>query len=122
MKNTLRILTAVGAIALGLFTTNAQAGPDPSARTYAPIKTYQEAEALKPGTKIAVTCPSCGAVTVSKVDKEKSHLKSVTCGMCKHSFEIEPVGSGKASVGKLVCKDPQTGKKMALAMCAEMHK
>jgi hypothetical protein len=120
MKHTVKLLTAVSALAFGLFATSAQAGPGPH-QTFAPVKSAQEAEALKPGTMIAVTCPACGAVTTMKVDKEKSHMHSVMCGACKHSFEIVSVGGGKATMTQLVCKDPTTGKKMPLHMCAEMH-
>ena len=120
MKNTVKILTAMSAIALGLYTTTAQAGPS-AQQTYALVKSAQEADALKVGTKIAVTCPSCGAVTVSKVDKTKSHMHEMKCGACQHTFEVVPVAAGKASITKLICRDPKTGKKMALNMCAEMH-
>jgi len=98
----------------------AHAGPGPQ-QVYRPVKSYEAASALAPKTRIAVTCPSCGAVSVSTVGKDKSHLKSFTCTACNHSFEVVPTGSGKASVGALICKDPKTGKKMPLKMCAEMH-
>ncbi len=120
MKHSTKILTAMTAIVIGLLTTNAQAGPGPHI-TYAPVKTAQEAEALKPKTRIAITCPMCGAVTTSVVDKEKSHMHGVACGACKATFEVIPVGSGKTTVTKLTCKDTKTGKKMPLQMCAEMH-
>ena len=120
MKTTVSILTAMSAIALGLCTTTAQAGPS-AQQTYALVKSAQEADALKVGTKIAVTCPSCGAVTVATVDKAKTHMHSMACGACKTTFEVLPVAAGKTSITKLVCKDPKTGKKMALSMCAEMH-
>ena len=120
MKNTVKILTAIGAIALGLYTTNAQAGPT-AHQTYTLVKSAQDADALKVGTKIAVTCPSCGAVTVTKVDKAKSHMHGMACGACKHTYEVLPIAGGKTSLTKLICKDPKTGKKMALSMCAEMH-
>lgn len=114
------ILAAI--CALGLFSAGtAQAGPGQQ-QVYRPVKTYEAASALAPKTKIAITCPSCGAVSVSAVNKEKSHLKSFDCSVCKHSFELVPSGSGKASVGNLVCKDTKTGRKMSLKLCAEMHK
>ena len=119
MKSTVRTLIAASIIALGLSVTSAQAGGGPH-QTYTPVKTTQEAEALKPGTKIATVCPSCGAVNVTTVDKEKTHMHSMTCGACKETFEVMPVGSGKTTVAKLLCRDPKTGKKMALSMCA-MH-
>lgn len=120
MKITAKILTAMSALALGLITTTAQAGGGPH-QTYAPIKSAQEAEALKPGTKLAVTCPSCGAVTTSTVDKAKTHMHSMTCGSCQTTFEVMSVAGGKGSAPKLLCKDGKTGKKMPLSMCAEMH-
>lgn len=107
--------------ALVFATASLQAGPGPQ-QIYVPVKSHAEAEALKPDTKIAVTCPSCGAVSVSTVGKDKSHMHSFTCQLCKHSFELEPVAGGKATAGKLLCKDTVTGKKMPLQMCAQMHK
>ena len=101
--------------------TTAHAGPGPQ-QVYRPVKSYEAAAELAPKTKVAVSCPSCGAVSVSTVGKDKSHLKSFSCTVCQHNFEIVPTGSGKASVGTLVCKDTKTGRKMALKMCAEMHR
>ena len=118
--NITNVLASLCAIGL-LSASTAQAGPGQQ-QVYRPVKTYEAASTLAPKTKIAVTCPSCGAVSVSGVNKEKSHLKSFECSVCNHSFEIVPTGSGKASVGNLVCKDTKTGKKMSLMMCAEMHK
>lgn len=109
------------AVALALLCGVAHAGPGPQ-QTFAPVKNRAEAESLKPKTKIAITCPSCGAVTLSAVDKGKAHLHSFDCAVCKHRFEMEPVGSGKASAGRLVCRDSVTGKKMPLRICAEMHR
>ena len=108
---------ALAALILG--TASLQAGPGPL--TFVPVKSHAEAEGLKPATKIAVTCPSCGAVSVSVVDKSKSHMHGFSCPVCKHTFAIEPVGSGKATAGKLTCKDTVSGKKMSLQMCAQMH-
>jgi predicted RNA-binding Zn-ribbon protein involved in translation (DUF1610 family) len=119
--NTPRNTSSAIAIALALLCGAAQAGPGPQ-QTFAPVKSRAEAESLKPKTKIAITCPSCGAVTVSSVDKGKAHLHSFDCPVCKHSFEMDPVGSGKASAGRLVCRDSVTGKEMPLRICAEMHR
>jgi transposase-like protein len=112
-------VTIAAVAAFVIASANVLAGPGP--QIYLPVKSHAAAEALKPNTKIAVTCPSCGAVSVSNVGKEKTHLHSFNCSACKHSFEIESVAGGKASAGKLVCKDTTTGKKMPLQMCAEMH-
>ena len=118
-RNLIKTIGAAFAVLL-IASGTTQAGPGP--QVFVPVKSRAEAESLPAKTKIAVTCPSCGAVSVSAVDKEKSHLHSFHCPSCKHSFDVESVGSGKASAGKLVCKDAATGKKMALQMCAEMHR
>ena len=110
----------VALAALAFATTSVLAGPGPH-QVYTPLKSYAEAAALKPDTKIAVTCPSCGAVSLGSVDKSKSHLHSFTCTVCKHSFDLETAAAGRTNVGKLVCKDTVTGKKMSLQMCAQMH-
>lgn len=112
---------AAALAAFAFATASLQAGPGPH-QVYVPLKSAAEAQALKPGTQIAVTCPACKAVSVAAVDKGKSHVHSFTCTVCKHSFDLEPVAGGKVSVGKLVCRDTATGKKMPLQMCAQMHK
>jgi transposase-like protein len=120
MKNHAIKFYAAALGALVFATSSLQAGPGPQ-QIYVPVKTAAEAEALKADTKIAITCPSCNAVTVSTVDKNKSHMHGFSCPVCKHTFELEPVGSGKASAGRLACKDTATGKKMSLQLCAQMH-
>ena len=110
------LLTLACALALGA--VSVQAGPGPQT-SYFPLKSAAEYDALKPGAKIAVTCPSCGAVTTSIIGKQKSH--AFDCNVCKHSFDFTPTGAGKTSSGKLICKDPKTGKTMPLHVCAAMH-
>ena len=72
---------------LSFATVPVQAGPGPQ-QVYTPVKTRAEAEALPSNTKIAVTCPSCDAVSVSTVDKEKSHQKCDRNSKALHDASI----------------------------------
>jgi len=75
-RNLIKTIGAAFA-ALLIASGTTQAGPGP--QVFVPVKSRAEAESLPAKTKIAVTCPSCGAVSVSAVDKEKSHLHSFHC-------------------------------------------
>ena len=82
-----------------------QAGPAP--QVYAPVRTEKEANALKPGERIAVSCGNCGAITVITVDKDRSILHSFQCPGCKREFRVKVAGeSGKMrTVGEYVLVD-----------------
>ena len=50
------------------------------------IKTQAEAEALKPGDSMSMTCTKCKSVMVQKVGTDKAHIKMMTIGtktMCQ---------------------------------------
>lgn len=65
------------------------------------IKTQAQAEALKPGDAMSMTCSKCKDVMVQKVTTDKSHVKmmtvgeKVTCGSCDGTVEIVATGKGK---------------------------
>jgi predicted RNA-binding Zn-ribbon protein involved in translation (DUF1610 family) len=123
MKKLTRILLvcSVAASFLGFLPQNTQAGTNPwNYGIFMPVKTQSELNALKPNTKIAITCPDCGMVVVTKVNKDKSNLRHFECSVCKHSFELTPVAGGKAHLAQLLCKDSK-GHTMPLHLCAEMH-
>ena len=113
--------TKLGAAMAALIIAASPAFAGPGPQVFVPVKTAAQAEALPANTKIALTCPSCGAVSVTSVDKNKSYMHSFNCPSCKHTFALESVGSGKAQSGKLTCKDTASGKTMPLHMCAMMH-
>ena len=65
------------------------------------IKTQAEAEALKPGDSMSMTCTKCKSVMVQKVGTDKVHIKMMTIGtktMC-HACDgmVEVVGTGKGT-------------------------
>ena len=65
------------------------------------IKTQAEAEALKPGDSMSMTCGKCKSVMVQKVGTDKAHIKMMTIGektMC-HACDgtVEVVGTGKGT-------------------------
>ena len=63
------------------------------------IKTRAEAEALKPGDSMSMTCTKCKSVMVQKVTTDQAHVKMMTigektkCEACGGSAEV--VGTGK---------------------------
>jgi hypothetical protein len=62
------------------------------------IKTQAEAEALKPGDSMSMTCTKCKSVMVQKVTNDKAHIKMMTIGektKCSCGGTVEVVGTGK---------------------------
>ena len=63
------------------------------------IKTQAEADALKPGDSMSMTCTKCKSVMVQKVGTDKAHIKMMTigektaCADCGGTVEV--VGTGK---------------------------
>src|SRR5215218_4903935 len=104
--------------ALAMANLIALAGPGPQ-DVYQPLRSKQELTALKPGTRIAHECPHCGAITVSKAQKDKSHAEGFTCPVCKMELTYRDTGGGKGGKMALVdCIDTKTGKKMSARVCA----
>ena len=63
------------------------------------ITTQAQAEALKPGDSMSMTCTKCKSVMVQKVTADKAHVKMMTVGekvMCHASDgTVEIVATGK---------------------------
>jgi len=108
MKITL-LPKVTGAIAaamlLSIAVPKVQAGEP---HTYIPVKTVQQADAIKPGQKIAVHC-ACGAITLLTVNKDRSNLSDFVCPVCHHEFRVSQVGtSGKSHAsGMFVLTDKE---------------
>ena len=75
------------------------------------ITTQAQAEALKPGDSMSMTCSKCKEVMVQKVTTDQSHVKMMTvgektkCGGCDGTVEIVAtgIGTGKNAEVKHVC-------------------
>lgn len=65
---------------------------------YAPVSTPEQAESIKPGTKIAYICGACGAVVTTTADKDGKYLHSFTCPGCKEKFVRENIGGNVGTV------------------------
>lgn len=64
------------------------------------ITTQAQAEALKPGDSMAMTCTKCKDVMVQKVTTDKAHVKMMTVGekfKCSCGGNVEVVATGKGS-------------------------
>jgi hypothetical protein len=64
------------------------------------IKTQAQAEALKPGDSMSMTCTKCKSVMVQKVTADKAHVKMMTVGekvkcSCGGTVEVVATGKGK---------------------------
>ncbi len=81
----------------------AAAGPGPH-QIYTPVTTMQQAEAIKPGTSIAVQCGGCGAIKTMIADKNRSYLHGYVCEACKAKFVVQTDAHGHAR-GEYICKD-----------------
>lgn len=112
MKNKL-ILNTARLIAAACFfsAASAFAGPGPQP-LYVPVKT-SEVAAIKPGTRLAVTCGKCHAVLAMTADASKSYAKGFTCPGCKAKYVRKEVGGRGASVGTYVYVD-QSGSEATL--------
>lgn len=77
------------------------------------IATQAQAEALKPGDSIAMTCAMCKIVTVVPVTADEKHVKMLTvgetmkCPSCKGAVEIAATGKGEGQDAevKYVCSE-----------------
>ena len=72
------------------------------------IMTQAQAEALKPGDSMAMTCTKCKDVMVQKVTTDKAHVKMMTVGekvkcSCGGTVEVVATGKGKNAEVKHVC-------------------
>ena len=96
------------ALLAALFVTGlaAQAHAGPGIREmYAPVKTMKQAEAIKPGTRLAVSCGNCGGVTVFTAGEDRSYLHGYTCAHCKAKFVARMVGGRGTTVPTFVYED-----------------
>jgi len=65
------------------------------------IKTQAEAEALKPGDSMSMTCAMCKFVVIHKVGADKAHVKMMTIGekstclSCDGKVKVVGTGKGK---------------------------
>ncbi len=65
------------------------------------ITTQAQAEALKPGDSMSMTCSKCKDVMVQKVTTDNAHVKmmtvgeKVTCGACDGTVEVVATGKGE---------------------------
>jgi predicted RNA-binding Zn-ribbon protein involved in translation (DUF1610 family) len=78
-----RVLTVAFIAMVSVATSKADSG---TRQTFTPVKTMKEAEAIKPGEKIAISCANCGSVTTITVGKDRSFLKGYVCDQCKKKF------------------------------------
>ncbi len=65
------------------------------------ITTQAQAEALKPGDSMSMTCSKCKHVMVQEVTADNAHVKmmtvgeKVTCGACDGTVEVVATGKGE---------------------------
>ena len=65
------------------------------------ITTQAQAEALKPGDSMSMTCTKCKSVMVQKVTADKAHVKMMTvgekvmCHACDGTVEVVATGKGE---------------------------
>lgn len=101
LKKALRGLVA--ALFVTTIVAQAQAGPAP--QMYVPVRTAKQAESIKPGERLAITCGNCGAVSVFTAGSDRSYLRGFTCSGCKRKFVTHEIGGRGASVGTFVYED-----------------
>lgn len=117
------ILTAAFII-LAPTDANAQKGAGAAALIGKPINTVQDLEALKPGDRVAMACPKCKTITISKVQEGKGAVKEARAGeqhQCPGCGNvIKTTGVGKAATDKVVHVCSKCGSE--LAFCCALKK
>jgi hypothetical protein len=75
-----------------------------------PITSPADVAGLKDGDMIAMACPKCKTITVTRINTEKGHIQTTTTGLehlcpgCEQKFVVVGQGKGKHDVVKHVCK------------------
>ena len=103
IRKTMRGLVA--ALFVTGLVAQAQAGPGYH-ESYVPVKTMKEAQSIKTGTRLAVACPECGAVTVFTAGDDHNYVRGYTCERCKAKFVARMIGGRGTTVGTFVYEDP----------------
>ena len=74
------------------------------------ITSSEDVAGLKPGDMVAMACPKCKTITVTRINTEKGHIQTTTTGLehlcpgCEQKFVVVGQGKGKHDVVKHVCK------------------
>ena len=86
---------------MGKMPADAMHGDHPAMSMMNHIKTQAEAEELKPGDSMSMTCSKCKTVMVQMVGTDQAHVKMMTigektvCAECGGTAEV--VGTGKGT-------------------------
>lgn len=102
IRNTLRAFFA--ALFVTGLVAHAQAGPGIH-ESYIPVKTMKEAEAIKPGTRLAISCGNCGVTTVFVAGEDRSYAHGYTCERCKKKFVARMIGGHGTTIPTFVYED-----------------
>jgi len=98
MRGLLAALFVTGLVA------QAQAGPGYH-ESFVPVKTMKEAEAIKPGTRLAISCGNCGITSVFVAGADHSFARGYTCEHCKKKFVARMIGGRGTTIGTFVYED-----------------
>jgi hypothetical protein len=82
----------------------AHAGPGIH-ESYIPVKSMKEAQAIKPGTHLAISCGNCGVTTVFVAGEDRSYVHGYTCERCKKKFVARMIGGHGTTVPTFVYED-----------------
>lgn len=102
------ITKTLRALFAALFVTGlvAQAHAGPGIHeTYVPVRSMKEAQAIKPGTHLAISCGNCGVTTVFVAGEDRSYLHGYTCERCKKKFVARMIGGRGTTIPTFVYED-----------------
>ena len=125
-KFALGIAVALMAAFISLAPTEARAqkGAGAAALVGKPINTVQDVQALKAGDQVAMACPKCKTITVTKVEEGKGAVKRNVsreqhqCPGCANIIKISGVGKAATQKVEHVCKNCGSD----LAFCCALTK
>ena len=118
------VLLTAAFITLVPIDAGAQKGAGASALIGKPLETRRDVEALKVGDQVAMACPKCKTITVTKVEEGKGAVKRNVsreqhqCPGCGNL--IKTTGVGKAATDKVVHVCKNCGSE--LAFCCALTK
>ncbi|MFN7139877.1 MAG: hypothetical protein ACK4UN_11120 [Limisphaerales bacterium] len=121
------VATVIAALALiAGFAANAQNEKGAERLFSKPLRTAADVQTVKPGDQVAMACPKCKTVTVTRVAEGRNPARATQkvakhdCPACKNTFEVSQ--TGRSSSEQVVHKCSHCGSTDAFCTLLEKGK